>query len=180
MNILAITGSPKEESSSKTLLQCFLEGAKGHEVRIIDAYHPMVSPCVACGACSKEPRLCVQQDQMQQYYQDLAWADVIVVATPMYYNSVPAPLKAFVDRTMCLFATRFYHGEKADKKRKGYLLLTCGSFDMKAVACVESQIKQMFDVCWAKFAELKVAVNMDKVSNFDKIKEDAYLLGKSL
>ncbi|MGI6217573.1 MAG: flavodoxin family protein [Coriobacteriales bacterium] len=103
MNVLVVTCSPRVGGNSDMLAESFIEGAKsaGHEVRRIDAGRSKIAPCRACEYCFAHEGQCCQQDDMQGYYDDLRWADVLVYATPMYYYSFPAQTKLFMDRMFC-------------------------------------------------------------------------------
>lgn len=109
MNILVVTGSPRKGGNSDMLADAFIGGidASKHEVRRIDAGRAQIAPCRACEYCFAHEGTCVQDDDMQKFYPDLHWADMIVYATPMYYYSYPAQIKAFMDRMFCGIAKPF-------------------------------------------------------------------------
>ena len=107
--VLVVTGSPRVGGNSDTLAEAFIEGAKsaGCEVRRIDAGRAKIAGCLGCNYCFSHEGACVQQDDMQQFYPDLHWADVLVYATPLYCFTYPAQLKAFQDRMFCGIAKSF-------------------------------------------------------------------------
>ena len=107
--VLVVTGSPRVGGNSDTLAEAFIEGAKsaGCEVRRIDAGRAKIAGCLGCNYCFSHEGVCVQQDDMQQFYPDLHWADVLVYATPLYCFTYPAQLKAFQDRMFCGIAKSF-------------------------------------------------------------------------
>lgn len=109
MNILVVTGSPRVGGNSDALADSFIEGAKtaGNEVRRIDAGRAKIAGCIACEYCFAHEGTCCQQDDMQNFYPDLHWADMIVYAFPMYYYTYPAQIKAFMDRMFCGMAKPF-------------------------------------------------------------------------
>lgn len=149
MNILSICGSPHQNGISQQMLDTFLAGFP-YKVTGINPYRMNISPCTACGQCEKG-NLCPIEDDMQTVYTLIEQSDVIVVATPVYYNSVPAPLKALIDRTMCLYNRYFVAGPKGPLTKKGVLLCSSGSDDFFTRMVIKSQIKQFFDVCRASF-----------------------------
>ena len=73
----------------------------------IDAGRAKIAGCLGCNYCFSHEGACVQQDDMQQFYPDLHWADVLVYATPLYCFTYPAQLKAFQDRMFCGIAKSF-------------------------------------------------------------------------
>lgn len=78
----------------------FIEGAKEaeHEVFRFDAAFETVKPCLACEYCSSHNTECVHKDSMEKLNDKLIDADVVVFATPLYYYTVSAQLKAVMDR----------------------------------------------------------------------------------
>lgn len=106
MNILVINGSPKGTGSNTyRLTSAFLDGMK-QEVRDIQIKELSVSrmnikPCLGCFSCwNRTPGQCCIQDDMQQVICDLLWLDVTIWSFPLYYFSVPGPLKNLIDRQL--------------------------------------------------------------------------------
>lgn len=108
-NVLVVHASPRLKGNSNMLAEEFERGAKdaGNEVKRIDVGHARIAGCMACEHCFKHEGQCCQQDDMQEFYPMLHWADVIVFATPMYYYNFPAQLRAFQDRMFCGIAKPF-------------------------------------------------------------------------
>jgi len=103
MKILVVTGSPRKNGNSDMFADAFIEGAlsAGNEVHRIDAGRANISGCTACDYCLKNQGECCIDDDMQDFYEDLCWADLIVYAFPMYFYTYPAQIKAFMDRQFC-------------------------------------------------------------------------------
>lgn len=106
MNILVINGSPKDVASNTyRLTAAFLDGMR-QELRDIHIKELSISrmdirPCLGCFSCwNRTPGQCCVQDDMKQVIQDLLWADVTVWSFPLYYYSVPGPLKNLIDRQL--------------------------------------------------------------------------------
>ena len=99
MNVLAISASPRIGGNSDVLCDRFLEGAKetGHEIEKIRLSEKNISPCVACYGCMKT-HTCVKQDDMAEIQQKMVDADVIVLATPVYFYCMDAQMKMMIDR----------------------------------------------------------------------------------
>lgn len=100
MKVTVITGSAHKKGTSALLADKFIEGAleAGHEVFRFDAAFEKVNPCLACEYCSAHNTECVHKDSMEKLNEKLIDADVIVFATPLYYYTVSAQLKAVIDR----------------------------------------------------------------------------------
>ena len=106
MHILVINGSPKGTSSNTyRLTSTFLEGIRQEvqecQVRELSVSRMEVKPCLGCFSCwNRTPGQCCIQDDMQQVIQDLLWADITLWSFPLYYFSVPGPLKNWIDRQL--------------------------------------------------------------------------------
>ncbi len=101
MKVLAISASPRLGGNSDTLCDQFLEGAKeaGHETAKINLGKKKISPCLGCYACGKSG-VCVQKDDMAEMLNKLIEADVIILATPVYFYCMDAQMKMFIDRCL--------------------------------------------------------------------------------
>lgn len=99
--ILILSGSPRKSGNSDILCDEFMRGAleSGHEVEKIRVAEKKIGYCRACYAC-RESGVCVQKDDMAEVLQKMIDADVIVLASPVYFYSIDAQLKALIDRTV--------------------------------------------------------------------------------
>lgn len=100
-NVLILSGSPRKGGNSDTLCDQFAKGAleAGHQVEKIRVAEKQVACCRACYAC-RETGVCVFKDDMGEILQKMIDADVIVLASPVYFYSIDAQLKAVIDRTV--------------------------------------------------------------------------------
>ncbi|MBN1536829.1 MAG: flavodoxin family protein [Anaerolineales bacterium] len=99
--ILILKGSPREKGNSAILAERVAEGARlmGAEVDSIYLHAMDIRACDACEACHEnEDGLCIIQDDMQDLYSKIDQADVIVIASPVYWFTVSAQTKLCVDR----------------------------------------------------------------------------------
>ena len=91
MNVLVLHGSPRRNGSSDTLAEHFLRGFNsngGNTVKEFYANDVKVTPCQGCLTCAKlENNTCATEDDMQQIYSAFVDADVVVWATPMYWDT---------------------------------------------------------------------------------------------
>ncbi len=127
MKVCVLFGSPHPEGHTTHLLNDYLSGFPEAEIRRFDAYDTPVHPCVGCGGCKQDGR-CVYRD-MDDLYRAVEESDLLIVATPVYYLSMPAPLKAVIDRFQPYFERRFTLGQQPpiQKPRKAAFLLCYGS-----------------------------------------------------
>jgi multimeric flavodoxin WrbA len=120
-----------------------------------------IGPCRACHACSRDGR-CIQEDGMVAVYELLDAADAIVVATPVFFATVPATLKALLDRCQPYWARRYVLGEPApEHKRPGALLLAAGGGDPYGHACAEPPVRSALAVVGFKIGDVVVAEPVD-------------------
>jgi multimeric flavodoxin WrbA len=135
MNIIAISGSATGGSSTDLLIQAALEGASGPNVKIhlFRLNERQILPCQACGI-SPEPDLCFFHDGMDDLYSAMEKSDGIILGSPIYFNSVSAQTKLFIDRTNCIrpadFSDRSVQRFKEPrfKGKKGGIVLVAGDY----------------------------------------------------
>jgi multimeric flavodoxin WrbA len=99
MRVLGIASSPRANGNSAALLDAALAGAqeRGLQTDRMWLRKLDVSPCTACGGCRRGP-ICIVHDDMDGVYAALHHADVVVVATPIYFYNMSGWLKSTVDR----------------------------------------------------------------------------------
>lgn len=99
--VLILSGSPRKGGNSDLLCDEFAKGAQeaGHEVEKIRVTEKNIACCRACYAC-KNGGVCAIKDDMAEVLQKMIDADVLVLASPVYFYSIDAQLKAVIDRTV--------------------------------------------------------------------------------
>ena len=97
--VLIISASPRKGGKSYALCDQFLLGAKeaGHNVEKVFLRDHKINYCLGCGVCNNT-HVCVQKDDMKNLLEKMVNADVIVLATPVYFYTMDAQLKTFIDR----------------------------------------------------------------------------------
>lgn len=100
--ILILSGSPRRNGNSDILCDEFARGASecGNTVEKLRAAEKSVHPCAACYHCRDNGGECIFKDDMAEILQKMIDADVIVLASPVYFYSIDAQLKAVIDRTV--------------------------------------------------------------------------------
>lgn len=98
--IVVLVGSMRKGGNTDLLAQAFAEGAnKNNTVEIISVADYKVNPCIGCNSCfTREGNQCFQKDDMAEIYKKLKMADVLVIASPVYFYGISAELKAIIDR----------------------------------------------------------------------------------
>ena len=126
MFVLGLMGSPRKQGNTDLLLDAFLEGAqgKGAEVLKVDVTSKHIAPCKGCRYCEKKGVCRQQNDAMEEMNYLLRRADIVVLATPIFFYGPSAQIKALIDRSQTLWARR-YIMKLTDPKapsRQGFLL----------------------------------------------------------
>ncbi len=90
-----------QRGNSDTLSAEFMRGAGevGHEVEMIHIVDKNIHYCRGCGACGRTSR-CILTDDMAEILDKMLVADVLVLATPVYFYSMSGQMKTMIDRTV--------------------------------------------------------------------------------
>ena len=109
MKILALLGSPRKGGHSETVSRAFCAqtAALGHEVRIVRLNNLEYKGCQGCYACKRGHERCVMKDELAPVLDAVYTADVLLLASPVYYGDVTAQMKGFIDRTHSYFKPDF-------------------------------------------------------------------------
>lgn len=163
--VLIINGSPKgKASNSFKLTSAFVEGLQSTkglnpEVEIIDLNQTNIAPCKGCFGCwTKTPGKCVLHDDMEEILPKLVEADLLIFSFPLYYFSVPGPLKAFFDRQLPLSMPFMKdrtdgignggHPRRYDRSHQRVAAIsTCGFYTARDNY---GAVERMFDHCFGK------------------------------
>jgi len=127
MKVLGIYGSPRKGGNTDQLLDKVLEGAQsaGAEVKRVYVRDLNLAGCIECGGCDKTGK-CVVKDDMQQVYPLLDWAEVIFLASPIFFYGVTAQAKALIDRSQAHWSRRLLEKSPEERqlrnRRSGYLI----------------------------------------------------------
>lgn len=98
--VFVVSASPRKGGNSDTLCDEFVRGAReaGNEAEKVFLCDHTIRYCTGCGACTRTHR-CVQKDDMPAILEKMVGADVIVLATPVYFYTMDAQMKTLIDRT---------------------------------------------------------------------------------
>jgi multimeric flavodoxin WrbA len=121
MKMLGLMGSPRIGGNTDLLLDACIKGAESlgavSEKIIVDRL--TIAPCREFYGCLKDGN-CVIQDDMQDIYPKLLEADIVVVASPIFFYGLPSQLKSVIDRCQALWARRsVLHQPPSNGRRKG-------------------------------------------------------------
>jgi len=179
--ILVFKGSPRERGNSSSLAVKAAEGARaaGAEVESFFLHRMDIRPCDACDTC-QETGVCVLQDDMQTLYPKLRAAEAVIIASPIYWFTVSAQTKLFIDRWYALESPQ---GNALKGKRFG-ILLTYGDSDPYSSRAINA-IRTFQDMLRYIGGDLTgivygTAMNEGDVQKQPGLLERAYLLGEKL
>lgn len=188
MKVLGITGSPVKNGNVDLLIKQVLDGAQSKGAKTESLYLDKldISPCKSCGK-NPEPKFCFIKDDMEKVYAKLKSSDVLVLGSPVYFDTVSAQMKLFLDRCNCLTPivkknNRYFFRSRLKKRREGIIILVAGE-------------KQRFDYAlitllgFFKWANLKFVDKIlyshsffekGKVKENKKVMKKAFDLGRKL
>lgn len=170
MKILVLNGSPRENGQTKQMIKVFEQSAtmSGNEVTTIDVMKKNINDCMACEYChTKGNGECIQKDDMTEIYNLLKEAEMLVIASPIYYHGITGKLKCAIDR----FYSSLYP-KKSGNLKKVAMFLASGDPDMYEGA------KFSFDgdfLGYLRLENMGIYTNHDN-NVFEKIRE----MGKNL
>lgn len=98
--VLILSSSPRRNGNSDTLSNEFMRGATeaGNQVEKIFLKDKRINYCTGCSVCSMYQKPCPQNDDAAEIVEKMIQADVIVMATPVYFYSMSAQMKTMIDR----------------------------------------------------------------------------------
>lgn len=172
MNILVLNGSPRPNGNTAAMVSAFSEGAmeKGHQVTSINVCQKKIAGCLACEYChTKGNGKCIQNDDMQEVYPVLEEAEMIVLASPVYYHSFTGQIQCAVNRIYAL--------DKPKNLKKAALILSSGSDDVYGGAIYEYQ-NSFLD--YLKLEDMGIFTAFDKQNKSEEKINELREFGRSL
>ena len=157
MKVLGILGSPRKGGNTELLLEEALKGAEaeGAEVERLRLTDYNIIPCKECLACYKDGN-CIILDDMAKIYPKLLEADIILLASPIFFYGVTAWAKALIDRCQALWSRKYQLKDpsygKGGRKRKGFFISVGGTKGQKTFEGAILTAKYFFDVLNAEYA----------------------------
>jgi multimeric flavodoxin WrbA len=156
LKVLGIFGSPRKGGNTDILLEEALKGSKreGAEVERLHLTDFTITPCKECHGCDQTGE-CVILDDMQKIYPKLLDADVIILASPIFFYGISAWAKAFVDRCQALWSRKYLVKDrslgKEGKRRKGFFISVGATKGARVFEGAILTTKYFFDVINAKY-----------------------------
>jgi len=183
MRVLGLFCSPRRKGNTDLLLNELLRGAgeAGTETQKVDICRLQINPCSGCGSCEKTGR-CVINDQMQEVYDGIDAADVIVLASPIYFYNVTAQCKLLIDRSQALWSRKYVLKQTMDSKT-GFFLSVGATKGKRMFDCAILTVKYFFDAVDALYSGHLLFREIDakgEIRNHPTALTEAYETGKRL
>jgi multimeric flavodoxin WrbA len=185
MKILGILGSPRRQGNSEILLMAFLQGAREGGAAVTEVFlrDRKISPCQEIYHCFKDGT-CPIKDDMQGLYDQLLEADVVVLATPIFFYGVSAQAKAMMDRTQALWARRYViKKDFPGGNRQGVLLAVGATKGRLLFVGARLTAKYFFDALNVRYAAELLVRGVDEkgaIKERPEVLEQARDLGRRL
>ena len=171
MFVLGLQGSPRPKGNTRALLSAFLDEVErlGGRVTTLDVTKMNVMPCKGCGACERKG-YCPQDDDMQAAYPLLREADLVVLATPIYFYGPTAQMKAFIDRSQALWSRKYALDleDPGRKWRKGFLLAVGATKGKNLFDGTNLTARYFFDAIGAGFEGTLGYRHLEKMGDIEK------------
>lgn len=187
MKVLGIHGSPRRGGNTELLLKEFLRGCMDGRAEVEEVFlrELKISPCLEIYACKKNGE-CSIQDDMKPLYQKLVEADILAVASPVFFFAVSAHLKAMIDRCQALWARKYLLGQAVAPGRtgrKGIFLAVGGANLGKIFDGPLLTMKYFFDALDRTFDRALLYKGVDEkgeIRHHPTAMAEAYALGKKI
>ena len=181
--VLVILGSPRKKGNSSTLAARISRGAKsaGAEVETLFLQDLKISPCRGCDTCqTHDSKGCATKDDMQKIYPKLIRANAWVIASPVYWFTMSAQTKIFMDRCYALpaYAKNPFAGKRIA------IAMSYGDIDAVKSGCVNAlrTFQDAFRYTRSKIVGMVYgsAMKAGEIVNNEALMREAEELGKLL
>ncbi|MGD9210932.1 MAG: flavodoxin family protein [Desulfobacteraceae bacterium] len=186
--IIAIYGSPRRKGNTSRLLQKAVEGArsKGAHVTEVILRDMKISPCLEIYGCKKDGH-CVIQDDFQSIIKKILSSDGIMLASPIFFYTVSAHTKIFMDRCQSLWVKKYWidgvHPRNWISRRKGLFISVGATRGKKLFDGALLTVRYFFDVLDTELQKTLMFRELDFIDDVLKHPEmlhAAFLAGKQL
>jgi putative NADPH-quinone reductase len=156
MNIVYLSGSPRKGCNSDTLAQHFLTNCQRPGVHISTFHLNDLNyrGCQACDCCKKNADHCILKDDLAPVLEAVFAADLLVMASPVYYGDISAQLKGFIDRTYSFLLPGYIakkHPNRLAERKPLVFILAQGHRDPEMFADILPRYSDIFH--WTGFAK---------------------------
>jgi multimeric flavodoxin WrbA len=158
MKIVSLLGSPRSTGNSTTIANHFLKTARelGAETRSFELNRLNYRGCQGCYACKTTLETCVLKDDLAEVLAAVSEADLVVMATPIYFGEITSQLKAFMDRTFSYLVTDYRTNPQPSRlaAKKLVFVLTQGNPDEDLFSDIFPRYEKFLH--WEGFTEARL------------------------
>ena len=186
MKVLGILGSPRREGNTEILLDEALKGASDHgglceKIVLRDL---KITPCLEIYKCA-EDGVCAIQDEMQGLFPKIIQAERLLLASPIFFYSVPALAKAMIDRCQSLWVKKYILKLPVSPiaDRKGVFISVAATRGKKLFDGVRLTVQYFFDAIDVAYSDelfVRGADEKGEVRDQPEALKAAYDLGRRL
>ncbi len=155
MLVLGFQGSPRKKGNTSFLLATFMQAVEklGAQTQIVDVARKNITPCKEYVVCERKGYCPIDDDVKSEIYPLVRQAEVVVLATPIFFFNMTAQLKAVVDRCQTFWARKYKLKltDPAKKTKRGFLLSVGASKGKSLFEGLQLSAKYFFDAIDARF-----------------------------
>jgi len=117
MQIVAVLGSPRTGGNSSTIARQFVDTAAklGAQTRVFELNQLTCRGCQGCYACKKDLDKCIVADDLTEVLSAVHTADILVLASPIYFGDITAQLKIFIDRSFSYLKPDYFTNQQPSR-----------------------------------------------------------------
>jgi multimeric flavodoxin WrbA len=155
MLVLGFQGSPRKKGNTSFLLTSFMQAAEslGAQTRIIEVAQKNIIPCKEYVVCEKKGFCPIDDDVKSEIYPLIRQAEVVILASPIFFYNMTAQLKAVVDRCQTFWARKYKLklADPAKKTKRGFLLSVGATRGKNLFEGLQLTAQYFFDAIDARF-----------------------------
>jgi arsenate reductase len=155
MLVLGFQGSPRKKGNTAFLLTNFMQAIEklGAQTRMIEVTQKNIIPCKEYVVCEKKGYCPIDDDVKTEIYPLIRQAEVVVLASPIFFFNMTAQLKAVVDRCQLFWARKYKLkiADPAKKTKRGFLLSVGASKGKSLFEGLQLTAKYFFDAIDARY-----------------------------
>ena len=173
IKVLGLYGSPRRGGNTELLLDEALKGAAGQGARVegIHLCDFRITPCKECLSCFNDGA-CVIDDDMRGIYPRMLEADVVILASPIFFYGITAGAKALVDRCQALWARKYVLHDpllEGEKRRKGFFISVGGTKGQRMFEGAILTVRYFFDAFNTKYTADLLFRGVDACGDIGKV-----------
>jgi len=158
MQVVAVLGSPRTTGNSSAIARRFLDTAAklGANTRAFELNKLSCRGCQGCYACKKELDKCIVKDDLAVVLSAVREADVVVLASPIYFGEITAQLKTFIDRAFSYLKPDYITNPQPSRlsQKKLLFVLSQGHPDENLFSDVYPRYSEFLK--WMGFSDIKL------------------------